>query len=256
MSAFGANRGKRALAIQHFATGGLGILASVLDERGYDVTVIEATADAVTRASSEHWDLVVVLGSEDGVYEDHDYIAPEIALVRERLDRDAPTLGICFGAQIMAAAIGGSVYRGSPGPEIGFVTVEPTEQGRLSPLRHVAGVPVCEWHGDTFSLPVSVVPLGSTERYGNQAFALGDTAFAVQFHPEMTRSMFGLWVADGAADIERAGLDVSTLLAEADAHLAAAGEASRRMFGEFLDSLPAERSAEERSAPGALSATR
>jgi GMP synthase (glutamine-hydrolysing) len=243
----------RALAIRHFDTGGLGTLEPVLAERGYDVTVIDASADAVSSAAREPWDLVVVLGSEDAVYEDHDYIAPEIDLVRERLERGGPTLGICFGAQIMATAIGGSVYRGASGSEIGFSIVEPSEAGASSPLRHFAGVPVCEWHGDTFSLPAAVQTLASTERYGNQAFAIGDAAFAVQFHPEVTPDMFDRWVGDGLASLAALGIEPDELRAEGAAHLDAAAEASRRMFGEFLDGLPRPQ-ADVQRASGGLSA--
>ncbi len=228
----------RALAIQHFEAGGLGILGPVLAERGYHVTVIAASAASVDAAAREQWDLVVVLGSEGAVYEDHDYVGPEIELVRDRLENEAPTLGLCFGAQIMAAALGGRVYRGASGPEIGFIPVEPTAAGRDSPIRHIAGVPVCEWHGDTFTLPVSTTPLASSERYGNQAFAVGDTALAVQFHPEITRSMFERWVADGLAQLEREGRDPAAVLAEADASIDAANAAAVRLFGDYLDSLP------------------
>lgn len=227
----------RALAIRHFDAGGLGNLEAVLVERGYDVTVIDATAASVTAAAHESWDLVVVLGSEDAVYEDHDYIAPEIDLVRLRLERQAPTLGICFGAQIMAEAAGGSVHRGAAGPEIGFAVVEPSEAGLSSPLRHIVGVPVCEWHGDTFTLPPSISSLASTGRYGNQAFSIGDTAFAVQFHPELTPVMFDRWIAEGLGSLAKEGVDPEALRAEGAAHLEAATVASRRMFGEFLDGL-------------------
>ncbi|RUR03335.1 glutamine amidotransferase-related protein [Labedella endophytica] len=227
----------RALAIRHFEAGGLGNLEPVLRERGYAVTLIDASEASVSTAAREPWDLVVVLGSEDAVYEEHDYIAPELELVRERLDHGAPMLGICFGAQIMAAALGGSVHRGASGSEIGFIAVEPSEDGLSSPLRHIAGVPVCEWHGDTFSLPVSLTSLASTERYGNQAFALGRTAFAVQFHPEITREMFARWVDDGLDSLASEGIDPEELRAQAERHIGAASEASRRMFGEFLDGL-------------------
>ena len=227
----------RALAIRHFAAGGLGILEPLLTERGYAVTVIDASDATVTAAAREEWDLVVVLGSEDAVYEDHDYVAPEIDLVRRRLGRGGATLGICFGAQLMAAALGGTVYRGAGGSEIGFRVVEPTEAGLASPLRHLVGVPVCEWHGDTFSLPASLSSLASTEHYGNQAFAVGDAAFAVQFHPEITPEMFDRWVDDGTDDLAAAGIDADVLRSEGRARLGAASEASRRMFADYLDGL-------------------
>ena len=227
----------------------------MLAERGYDVTVIDATADSVAAAAREPWDLVIVLGSEDAVYDGHGYVAPEIDLVRERLERSAPTLGICFGAQIMAAALGGSVHRGASGSEIGFVVVDPTAAGPDSPLRHVAGIPVCQWHGDTFVLPPSVTSLACTERYGNQAFAVGNTAFAVQFHPEITHEMLDRWVDDGLEDLAAEGIGADELRAQGAVHIDAATAASRRMFAEFLDGLPRIDGGAE-ATPGGLSAPR
>lgn len=245
----------RALAIRHFAAGGLGNLAPVLAEHGYDVTLIDASEAAVTTAAREPWDLVIVLGSEHAVYEDHDYIAPELELLRDRLGHGSPTLGICFGAQIMAAALGGTVTRGASGQEIGFTLIDVGEAGMSSPLRHIVGVPVCEWHGDTFTLPVTMSSLGSTALYGNQAFAIGRTAFAVQFHPELTREMFDQWIADGLETLAAESIDPDVLRAEADARLETASVASRAMFGEFLDGLagPDEHTNET---TGGLSASR
>lgn len=249
------DRPLRALAIRHFEAGGPGNLGPVLAEHGYVVTVVDASAESMSRAADEEWDLVVVLGSEDAVYEDHAYIAPELDLVRERLDRGEPTLGICFGAQLMAAALGGTVHRGAGGPEIGFAVVEPSEAARTSPLRHFVDVPVCEWHGDTFTLPAAVGSLARTERYGNQAFAIGDTAFAVQFHPEVTPEMFERWIDDGLADLEAAGVDPEALKGEGGAHLSQASQASRRMFSEYLRGLEAARANAEET-PGGLTAAR
>lgn len=227
----------RALLIRHFEAGGPGVLEPVLREHGYEPTMIDATAASVSAAATELWDLVVVLGSEHSVYDDHDYIAPEVHLVAARLERDEPVLGICFGAQIMAAALGGEVHRGAAGIEIGFSRLEVSEAGRRTPLRHVDGVPMGEWHGDTFALPPSVPSLARTGRYGNQAFSIGSTAFAVQFHPELTLAMLDRWIDDGPDDLASEHLDPSALRVEAEERLPVSAAAARLMFGEYLDGL-------------------
>ena len=101
----------------------------------------------------------------------------------------------------MAGALGERVYRGDT-MQIGFRRVEPTEAGATSPIRHFDGVPVVEWHGDTFELPEQATLLASSSDYSNEAFAIGDFALAVQFHPEVTDEMHETWVADGYNELD------------------------------------------------------
>lgn len=227
---------RTALVVQHFASGGLGNLEPVLVDRGYAVNTVQASADALAELDPHEHDLLIVLGSTDGVYEDLDYIAPEVDLVRRRLAAERPTLGVCFGAQVMASALGKPVYRGH-GDEIGYRRIRPTDAGLASPVRHFADVPVAEWHGDTFELPDDVTLLASTEHYENQAFAIGSHALAVQFHPELTAEMHEMWMAESQAELQRNGLTDAAMHAERNAHAPAAQQASQAMFAEWLDGL-------------------
>ena len=119
-----------------------------------------------------------------GVYEhaEHPWIRCQMRRLARRLEADRPTLGVCFGAQMVAAALGAEVYPG-PAKEVGFhpVTVHDIEV----PLRHVEGVPVLHWHGDTFTRPEGVELLASSDLYEHQAFRRGRNLLALQFHAEM-----------------------------------------------------------------------
>jgi GMP synthase (glutamine-hydrolysing) len=228
---------KNALVLQHDPTIHLGNLEPVLVARGYDIQVLDArTADFANLDVQP--DLVVVLGNDSGVYEKDllPYIAAEEAWLAARLAAQQPTLGVCFGAQIMASALGERVYKGDS-TQIGFRSVEPTEAGATSPVRHFAGVPVMEWHGDTFDLPAGATRLAGSSDYANEAFALGSWGLAVQFHPETTTAMHERWLADGRESVVRLGIDPDALAAERDAHTAAMGVASQAMLNEFLDGL-------------------
>lgn len=228
---------KTALIIQHDPTIHLGNLEPVLIERGYDIQILDArTADFRTLTLQP--DLLVVLGNDSGVYEREalPYIAAEEAWIASRLAAEKPTLGVCFGAQIMASALGERVYKGDS-TQIGFREVVPTAAGVKSPVRHFAGVPVMEWHGDTFDLPAGATLLAESADYANEAFALGSWGLAVQFHPETTEEMHEEWLAIGRESVVNLGIDPDALAAERDAHSAAMGVASQAMLNEFLDGL-------------------
>jgi GMP synthase (glutamine-hydrolysing) len=136
----------------------------------------------------------------------------------------------------MAGALGERVYKGDT-TQIGFRTVETTDAGATSPLRHFAGVPVAQWHGDTFDLPERATRLATSGDYSNEAFAIDEWALAVQFHPEVTDEMHERWLADGSAALAEQKLDAEALRDERARYSAAMQDASRRAFSEWLDAL-------------------
>ena len=227
-----------ALVIQHDPTIHLGNLEPVLREAGYDIEVVDALSADFNALDAQSPDLVVVLGNEHGVYEKeaHPYIAAEEEWLAARLRDERPTLGVCFGAQIMASALGGEVYRG-PSTQIGYRSVELTEDGTDSPLAAFAGVPVMQWHGDTFTLPEGVTRLAGSSDYANEAFSVGNWALATQFHPETTPSMYEQWVADGRESVVTQGLSADELLSDDERNSAAMQEASARMLTRWLAGL-------------------
>ena len=235
---------KRAAVVRHAETIGLGNLAPVLEAHGYTIEVVDVLegheAAGVARALERtvDADLLIVLGSTAGVYENDRlaFIDPEITAVRERIAAERPTLGVCFGAQLIAAALGAEVRPG-PAPEVGYRTITPTAAGLASPVRHVVGAPMAQWHGDTFDLPEGAVLLASSGQYDNQAFGIGGWLLAVQFHPELTDAMHERWVVDDAACLERHGIDPDSLRHERAQHGEALQEASARLLGEYLDGL-------------------
>jgi GMP synthase (glutamine-hydrolysing) len=206
----------RCVVLQHAATEGPQRLAELLAEAGLAVEVVALDrGQPVPRALPASVPLVVMGGSM-GVSDIGDpafpFLADEVALLRQRLAADAPVLGVCLGAQLLAHAAGARVFpNGKTGPdgptrvyEVGWAPVDylPVEGepalaglGRRAMMLH--------WHGDTFDLPAGAVRLASTADCPNQAFRLG-RAYGVQFHPEMDQATIGAWLASDTAYVEKA----------------------------------------------------
>jgi GMP synthase (glutamine-hydrolysing) len=225
-----------ALVLRHLEIAHLGNLDAVLRGNDYDIRYLDVTTGSLEDHPEP--DLVVVLGGDMGVYEKeaHPFLVGELAYLRDRLAAERPTLGICLGAQLIAEALGETVRRGKT-VEIGFREVTPTEAGLDSPLRHVVGVPMMQWHGDTFGLPSGAIRLASSSAYSNEAFALGDYALAVQFHPELSAEMYDSWIAEGLEELAVLGIEPDDLRREALAKGPAMQAASVAMFSEWLRAL-------------------
>lgn len=199
------------------------------------------TVDRPERVDWREAGLVVVMGGPMGVHEQaaHPRLAAEMDGLRARIAIGAPTLGICLGAQLAAAALGAAV-RPAAAMEVGFAPVRLLPAGRASPLRHLADVPVLHWHGDMFELPDGVEPLAETDRCPNQAFRLGRHLLALQFHPEMGEpGGLAPWLAGADDHLAAAGTDAATLTRDEAALGPAAVAAGRRMLTEWLDGLDA-----------------
>lgn len=163
-------------------------------------------------------DLVVVLGGTMGVYETaaHPWISEELAALRARLDAGGRTLGLCLGAQMMAAALGARVYRGGAGKEIGWKRLTLTQAGQASVLAPLDGLALMQWHGDTFDLPDGATHLARDALYEHQAFAFGAHALALQFHLEVSAAGLETWLTDrNDPELAEIGLTAGALRAEA-----------------------------------------
>ena len=232
-----------ALVLRHADEIHLGNLEQVLVEHGYTVRYVDTLGGGadVRGIDPADADLLVVLGGDMGAYEAESFpvLTDEIALLRDRLAARRPVFGVCLGAQLMASALGSPVYRG-PSNEIGYRLVEPTEAGQGSPLRHVAGIPMMQWHSDTFDLPAGTTRLAGSAAYGNEAFAIGDWALAVQFHLEVTAPMHETWLVSSEAEVRAEGLDPDDLRRDRAMHSDAMQEASRALFSEWLAALPGD----------------
>jgi GMP synthase (glutamine-hydrolysing) len=187
-------------------------------------------------------DLLVVLGGPIGVYDEQDYpfLKDEKACIAHRLKAQKPTLGICLGAQLMAAALGARVYPGTNGAEIGWTAIKAPAGSQtpewFAPLLG-AGVSLLHWHGDTFDLPSGAQHLASTDRYPNQAFSIGNYGLALQFHPEVTVTGLERWYVGHVCELHHADISVTSLRSSAHLFGPALAEAAKTFWKLWLDSV-------------------
>ena len=141
-------------AIQHVAFEDLGSLEDTFYQLGFRVRYFEAGVDDLSKAY-EHKGLTIILGGPIGVHDTKDYpfIQKEIDLLKIRLKNNLPTIGICLGAQLIAAALGAKVYSGTT-KEIGWNKLTLTDHP-INPLNALQNIEVLHWHGDTFDLPAN-----------------------------------------------------------------------------------------------------
>jgi GMP synthase (glutamine-hydrolysing) len=240
---FGNNRGqadlkpiKTCLAVRHVAFEDLGLLGPLVSSRGYGVRYHDAGVQPIDTATLLAPDLLVVLGGPIGVYETDAYpfIIEEIAAIKARLEAGKPTLGICLGAQLMAAALGARVAPG-PAKEIGWAPLQLTAEGERSPLQALRDLPVLHWHGDNCELPAGCTTLASTRHCPVQAFTAAAGQLGLQFHLEVEPARFETWLVGHTVELGRAGIDPRTLRGQARAHAAATREAGQRVFSAWLD---------------------
>lgn len=230
---------KTALAISHVAFEDLGSLGDALRHAGFEIEVVDACTADWGEIHPLEADLAVVLGGPIGVYDQdcYPFLQAEIDLLRSRLAAKRPTLGICLGAQLMAAALGARVYRGSNGKELGWAPIQANTDSEappwLAPLL-APDVQVLHWHGDTFDLPAGAVRLAQTARYANQAFAVGSHALALQFHVEVKVEGLERWYVGHACELSQAGIDARQLRADGHAFGPLLESAARRFWRDWL----------------------
>lgn len=225
------------LIIRHVPHEGLAGYRDPIEAAGYELARIDVGDPAFGAVDLGEPDLLIMMGGPMGVYEqdEHPWIACQLRRLAQRLDADRPTLGVCFGAQMIAAAMGARVYKGSA-KEIGFHPLEFVAPA--SPLRHVAGTPLLHWHGDTFDLPDDVELLASTSAYPHQAFRRGRNILALQFHGEMGLDpRFDEWLRQWPEALAETGGSVEDMRERHRRYGPAAVAAGRSMIAEWLAGL-------------------
>lgn len=231
---------RRALVVQHEHDGPSGLLGERLVARGFDVHVLQvmergSTHSDVPFPDPTAFDVVAALGSVHGVYE-HDVIGSwihrELDMLAAAHEHGVPVLGICFGAQAAAAALGGRVEP-APQAEIGWYHYDVDRSVAPDAL---ADGPWLTWHGDRFHPPASATVLARTDLCV-QAFRAGRTV-GVQFHPEVTEALVRHW-ADHCPPgyFEARGADRDAMLAGFERHGETAAANAATLFDWFVEDV-------------------
>jgi GMP synthase-like glutamine amidotransferase len=218
----------KALILQHEEPTPPGFLGEWLDRQNAEVNVFRIDLDD-NLPDPRDYDMLASLGSEFAAFDDtKPFIRREATLLKEAVDHDVPVLGLCFGGQLLARAMGGESFR-SNRAEIGWLPIE-TNDAELVP----AG-PWFNWHFDTFTLPRGAKLIARSDA-GPQAYVLG-RSLGLQFHPEVTTEIMEDWVKAYRHELDGDGVDPDALLDETYRLAPAVRQRSERLFDRFLDTI-------------------
>ncbi len=231
---------KKCLVYRHLPFEDLGVFAPVLEAAGYEIHYFDVGLSDFDIIEPVTADLMIVLGGPISVNDraEYPFLDEEIRNIRGRVANGRPTVGICLGMQLIAAALGEEVKAGTP--EIGWGPIDLTREGAASVLAPLAGVPVLHWHGDTAALPTEAVKLAETDSCSNQAFAIGSSVLALQFHIEVNPERIEQWLIGHAVELAKAGISPNKIRSDTarfGLHMALTGTL---IFKRWLEALPAK----------------
>ena len=232
---------KRALFIEHDHASEAGPIAQRFSEHGYEITrfLIVDEANYLTPNVTVEWpdllsfDVLVVLGAPWGAWEDErigNWLKPEREKVLEAHNAGIPILGICFGGQLMARVLGGSVAR-APKAELGWYQIKSDDTSLIEEG------PWFQYHWDRFTLPPGATLIAENDLCP-QAYSFGRT-LGLQFHPEIDSQVLDLWLEmdGGCAEVESEGVDVKELRAETKEIEQQTNQRGYDLVDQFLDRI-------------------
>jgi GMP synthase-like glutamine amidotransferase len=233
----------RILSILHPGGGHSGVLAARAQAAGHRLVEWTPATEQAPPAPALSYDALVVLGGGMNVAEAdrRPYLRTELALLAEALHGGHPVLGICLGSQLLASAAGASVHRART-PEIGWHEVELCSAAAAD--RVVGALPrrfiAFQWHSYAFDIPFGAVELARSE-VCPQAYRIGECAWGVQFHPEVTEEILTGWFAsyDVDPDAVAMGLDPEVATAELPGRLPQWNRLGATLFDAFMAAVAA-----------------
>ena len=230
----------KVLFIQHDHVSPTGPVGERFRERGFETSEILVVSEADFGSPNvackfpdfNDYDVLVPLGAPWGAWDDAcigNWLTPEIEWIRSAIDAGKPVLGICFGGQLIARAMGGSVAPGPKG-EIGWTSIWSDREDL------VGNGPWFQFHYDRWQLPPGAIEIARNP-VASQAFIYGNS-LAVQFHPELNAAGLKGWL-DWGGDVKvlEDGQDPEIMLAQTEANEAAARERTYKLVDAFIDRI-------------------
>ncbi len=232
---------KRLLVFQHVPHEILGTFNPQLKDAGFRIRYVNFGRTPDASPHVEKYDGLIVLGGPMCISQrdNHPHLETEIAAIRKAMDLNIPVLGICLGAQLIAAALNARVHR-NPVREIGWYDVTTTAAGATDPLFCFFNgtEKIFQWHGDTFEIPHDAVHLAKSPDCANQAFRYGDRVYGLQFHLEVDAALIDRWLKTPVhvRELEELGPAISaeTIHDETPLHIRRSTELGSQLFGEFI----------------------
>jgi GMP synthase-like glutamine amidotransferase len=226
------------LVFQHDPFEDLGFFAEVLEKQGAEYRVVRLFHGEMPNEEWENVGAVIVLGGPMSVDEEErfPFLRWEKRIIRAAIDEAVPILGVCLGAQLIAATLGTPVFHGAV-KEIGWSPISITPHGQVDSLLGYLpeNATVFQWHGDGFNLPEGAIRLASSPHYNTQAFRVGKMIYGLQFHLEVTRRMIERWIDERSKDLALAPYVLpDKILADSNNYAATLNYYAERFLSEFL----------------------
>jgi GMP synthase (glutamine-hydrolysing) len=227
----------RVLGIVHQRDAGPGVFAEEVRARGDRLEEWLIAEQPEPPADPAVYDAVMTFGGAMNTHEEekHPWLRREKELLAGLLEAGRPLLGACLGTELLAEAAGGEVRRPSE-PEIGWYTVSATPEAQEDPLIRPGHFEAFQWHSYEAVPPAGAVILARSP-VCSQAYRIGDRAWGIQFHAEVTAADAEKWIGEWREDEDavRIGLDPEALLAETREKIAGWNRFGRELCGRFLD---------------------
>jgi GMP synthase (glutamine-hydrolysing) len=224
---------KKILSIQNISCETLGTFEDLLVSEDYVLNKVQAPTDPIPQSAID-FSAIILLGGPMSVYEGLPYLNKEQSLIRDAFRRNIPILGVCLGSQLIAEALGGTVYKGAK-KEIGWYDVKLTDKGLDNLFKGLEQkeLRVFQWHGDTYTLPQDAVVLAYSDLYP-QAFRIG-SAYGLQFHLEVTADMIKLWTEEYREEIRREGIELENITSRNRDEIEELNRKCRLVWSNFSD---------------------
>jgi GMP synthase-like glutamine amidotransferase len=183
------------LIVKHVAVEGPGIILDFFENTKWSTKIIDLGKGDALPSNLQNIEGIILLGGPMNVYEEerYNFLKKENDFLKKVLELNIPLLGVCLGAQLIAKATGATVAKASES-EIGWGRVLLTDMGQDDPLFSGLGptLEVFQWHDDAFKIPRGGVLLAHSQICA-QAFRVGESAYGLQFHIEVTPQMVDEW---------------------------------------------------------------